>query len=63
METKLAVHLPFLRSFSELQTGLVREHTHTQTRMNKQALPSELDRSKGEKGKERNKETKASMNE
>lgn len=40
-----------------------RTHTHTQTRMNRQALPSELDRSKGEKGKERNKETKASMNE
>lgn len=40
-----------------------RTHTHTQTRMNRQALPSELDRSKGEKGKERNKETKASVNE
>lgn len=49
--TKPAVHLPLFRAFSDMLARLIMwEHTHANKNERQQALPSELDRSRG-KGK------------
>lgn len=60
--TKPAVHLPFFRGFSEIVARpIMCEHMQTRMKQSKPYLLNLIDL--GEKGKERNKETKASMNE